>query len=60
MKRIPNGTKVWIKDNVDSWAAGEWGIVRDYNSKDNEYYIAIADDKNMELVFYRNELKVAK
>lgn len=60
MKRIPNGTKVWIKDNVDSWAAGEWGIIRDYNSEDKEYYIAIADDKDMELVFYRNEFKVAK
>lgn len=47
------GKKVWIKDNVDSWMAGEWGIIKDFDGEN--YYIAHADNPDMELIFARSE-----
>lgn len=50
------GKKVIIRCK-DSWANGEWGIIRDYDGED--YYIAIANG-NDELVFTRKEFRVVK
>lgn len=52
------GKKVWIKDNVDSWAAGEWGVIKGFDGEN--YHIAIADDPYMELIFLRSEFKIMK
>lgn len=57
-RRIANGTKVIIKENVDSWAAGECGIIKHF---DGEYYhVAVTGDDKMQLIFLRSELKIAK
>ena len=42
----------------DSWAYGEWGIIKDFDG--DCYYVAIADDPNSTLIFDRNEFKVKK
>ena len=51
------GKKVFITAK-DSWACGEWGIVRDYY--DGYYYIAIANDQNTTLIFTRSEIKIPR
>ena len=58
MKRIANGTKVKIKKNVDSWAAGEEGIITHFDGEN--YHIAITYDPNMQLIFLRNEFTIKR
>ena len=50
------GKKVWIKKNVDSWMAGEWGIIKGFGGEN--YYIAHADNPDMELIFVRSEFTI--
>jgi hypothetical protein len=52
------GKKVYIKNNVVSWHAGQWGIVADII--DGSYHVAIAGDSNSTAVFERSELTVPK
>ena len=51
------GRQVTITDK-DSWARGEWGIIKYIDNDD--YYIAIANDSDSTLVFKRNEFRVHK
>jgi hypothetical protein len=54
VKAIPVGTKVFIRAK-ESWANGEWGIVRSFDG--NDYHVAIAGGQES-LVFSRTELVV--
>lgn len=47
------GKKAYITAR-DSWAYGEWGIIRDFDG--DYYYIAIADGNEC-LVFTKDEFK---
>lgn len=52
------GEVVTIKKNIDSWAAGESGIVMAF---DGEYYhIAITGDTKTQLVFERSEFTLPR
>ena len=51
--------KVYIKSKYSMYD-GEWGTVVDENVDDDEYFVAIADDKDCCPIFGRRELKVAK
>lgn len=46
--------KVYIKDLVDSWAAGEWGIITSIDG--DEYYVNIAGG-GTSYIFEKSELK---
>jgi len=49
------GKKVKIK-SPDSWANGEWGIV--FSEDGDDVFVGIAGDKNSQLIFGKNEVKV--
>ena len=49
------GKKVKIK-SPDSWANGEWGIV--FGEDGDDVFVGIAGDKNSQLIFGKNEVKV--
>jgi hypothetical protein len=51
------GKEARIKSNIDSWAAGEWGVVTGY---DGEYYYISLYNGDDELVFERSEFIVKR
>lgn len=51
------GKKVYITAK-DSWACGEWGIIKMFDG--DYYHIAIANEENMDLVFTRNEFRLPR
>lgn len=59
LEESPNliGKEVTITSK-DSWAYGEWGVIKDYDGE--YYYVAIADDPTSQLVFDRKEFKIKK
>jgi len=44
----------------ESWAYGEWGIVVGANVECDEYFIAIAGDKDTALVFGRKDFRIRR
>lgn len=56
-KVINVGDKVSIKA-PESWADGEWGIVKAIDG--DTYYVAIANDTDTQLVFDKSELRKTK
>jgi len=54
-RKVNIGDKVIII-NKESWAYDEWGIV--ILIADNLYHISMANNENIALVFFRNELKL--
>lgn len=56
-KVINVGDKVSIK-SPESWADGEWGIVKEIDG--DTYYVAIANDPDAQLVFDKSELRKTK
>lgn len=57
MKSKLIGREVTITSK-DSWAYGEWGIIKFYDGED--YHIALYNDDKMALVFSRNEFRVKR
>lgn len=53
-KKIKVGDIVKVT-NIDHWAYGEWGRV--VHEEDGIFYVRIADDDTMELVFDIDEIK---
>lgn len=51
------GKKVWIKKNVNSSEAGNWGIIKYFDGE--EYHVAM-NNGNTLLVFTRSEFTIAK
>ena len=56
-QQIKVGTLIKVQSK-GHWMNGEWGIVK-WNNGD-EYGVAPWDGKDMELLFYRNELRVPR
>lgn len=51
------GKKVIITSR-DSWVYDQWGTIIDFDG--DSYHIALYDDKNLVLVFYRDEFRVPR
>jgi hypothetical protein len=57
MKSKLIGRKVYITD-PESIYFGEWGIIKDFDGE--VYYIAIADGKDSQPIFDRDQFKVPR
>jgi len=51
------GKRAYIKDDIESWAAGEWGIIKYY---DGDYYHIAIWNGETQPIFSRNEFVVPR